>query len=369
MEEAAYVYWLKSLQGLGNQALKVLLGVPGGARAVYELDEKQLRAMRLGLKEEKMEMLLSHRKAGCLGRMYEELQKKEIKITWLGDQNYPPRLQQIPDPPTVLFYKGKIPDAEKKHVAVVGARDCTEYGAYAARTIGEALAKSEIVLVSGMARGIDGLSQRAAISMHGMSVAVLGCGVDVCYPAQNRELYETLVQEGCVLSEYLPGTQPAARLFPARNRIISGLADTLVVVEAREKSGTFITVDMALEQGKDVYAVPGRLTDPLSVGCNKLIHQGAYMFQGIDDFLKQMGERSVTCMSLEASAPQSAFLTEREKQLYEMLDFQPMNLEELYARMESKEEWNLQELMWELLQLCIKGVARQVGANSYVRTM
>lgn len=365
LEESAYVYWLKCVPGLGNRAIQRILELPGGAKTAFEADEKILRAMQLGIESEKIERLLAHRKKENPERLWEDLQKKEIKLTWSGAEDYPKRLKQIPDPPNVLFYKGRLQREDQKHIAVVGARDCTEYGIYMAKTIGKALGAAKCVVVSGMARGIDGISQKAALQQHGGSVGVLGCGVDICYPKQNGELYENLVEQGCIVSEYLPGTQPTARLFPARNRIISGLSDTLVVIEAREKSGTFITVDMALEQGREVYAVPGRLTDPLSVGCNKLIHQGAGVYTGVSDLLGQWdGKNDLICMTSEQPAH---LFTEQEKRIYDVLDIIPMNVDEIWIRL--KEEMELQEIMWGLLQLCVKGFARQVSANSYVRIL
>ena len=151
----------------------------------------------------------------------------------------------------------------------------TGYGREQARRFGRRIGARGISVISGMARGIDGIAQKAALDAGGRSYAVLGCGVDICYPEENRELYERLQQQGGVLSEYPPGMQPIAKLFPPRNRIISGLSDLVLVIEARKRSGTLITVDMALEQGREVYALPGRVSDSLSDGCNRLIRQGA----------------------------------------------------------------------------------------------
>ena len=166
---------------------------------------------------------------------------------------------------------GKLPDENRPTVSIVGARNSSEYGKYAAKLFGERLAAAGVQVISGMARGVDGISQQSAIYAGGDSYGVLGSGVDVCYPEDNRRLYDSLITNGGVISEYLPGTQPKPQYFPQRNRIISGLSDVVLVIEAREKSGTLITVDMALEQGREVFAVPGRICDSLSYGCNSLI--------------------------------------------------------------------------------------------------
>ena len=170
-----------------------------------------------------------------------------IRVVERGERDYPARLLEIPDPPERLYVLGRLPEENLPSVAIIGARECSEYGSYVAARLGECMGRNGIQVISGMARGIDGIGQTAALDAGGSSFAVLGSGVDVCYPARNRRLYERLRERGGVLSEYPPGTPALSRNFPPRNRIVSGLADAVVVVEAREKSGTLITVDMALE--------------------------------------------------------------------------------------------------------------------------
>lgn len=215
-------------------------------------------------------------------------QGAEIRRLQPGDREYPERLREIPRPPKGLYILGELPDERMPTVAVIGARDCSEYGRHVASVLGAALGRSGVQVVSGMARGIDGIGQEAALDAGGKAYAVLGSGVDVCYPAQNRPLYEKLRTGGGILSEYPPGTPPLPGYFPARNRIVSGLADAVVVVEAREKSGTLITVDMALEQGREVYVVPGRVTDPLSKGCNRLMKLGAGILLNTEELVEEV---------------------------------------------------------------------------------
>lgn len=215
-------------------------------------------------------------------------QGAEIRKLQPGDREYPERLREIPRPPKELYVLGELPDERRPTVAVIGARDCSEYGRHVASVLGAALGRSGVQVVSGMARGIDGIGQKAALDAGGKAYAVLGSGVDVCYPAQNRPLYDKLRTGGGILSEYPPGTPPLPGYFPARNRIVSGLADAVVVVEAREKSGTLITVDMALEQGREVYVVPGRVTDPLSKGCNRLMKLGAGILLNTEELVEEV---------------------------------------------------------------------------------
>ncbi len=206
----------------------------------------------------------------------------------LADREYPRRLLEIPQAPKQLYVRGKLPEEGVPSVAVIGARDCSYYGQEVAKRLGRLFGENGIQVISGMARGIDGIGQQAALQAGGSSFAVLGCGADICYPRQNQDLYDRLCKQGGVISEYEWGTPPRAGYFPPRNRIVSGLADAVIVVEARKKSGTLITVDMALEQGKEVYAVPGRLVDDLSSGCNYLIKNGAGILLDMEEFMEEL---------------------------------------------------------------------------------
>lgn len=206
----------------------------------------------------------------------------------LTDREYPRRLLEIPQAPKQLYVRGKLPEEGVPSVAVIGARDCSYYGQEVAKRLGRLFGENGIQVISGMARGIDGIGQQAALQAGGSSFAVLGCGADICYPRQNQDLYDRLCKQGGVISEYEWGTPPRTGYFPPRNRIVSGLADAVIVVEARKKSGTLITVDMALEQGKEVYAVPGRLVDDLSSGCNYLIKNGAGILLDMEEFMEEL---------------------------------------------------------------------------------
>lgn len=206
---------------------------------------------------------------------FADLLRKGIHWTHLNKHDYPYRLKNIADPPLLIFYKGKLPDDQRPCVAIVGARECSPYGEKTAAMFARELSSVGVQIISGMARGIDGISQRGSISVGGNTFGVLGCGVDVIYPEENKDLFADILKDGGIISEFNPGTEPLKSYFPSRNRIISGLSDIVLVVEARKRSGTYITVTQALEQGRDVFAVPGRITDALSDGCNNLIAQGA----------------------------------------------------------------------------------------------
>ena len=207
-----------------------------------------------------------------------------------GDPRYPALLAELHDPPQRLYVRGALVEALRgPAVAVVGARSCSPYGADVARTLGRELAAAGVVVVSGLARGIDGEAHRGALDAGGPTVAVLGCGIDRDYPRSNAVLAQRVVDGGVVVSEYPPGVEPAPWRFPARNRIIAGLSLATVVVEARERSGALITADFALELGRDVFAVPGEITAALSVGTNDLLRQGAAPLLRVDDVLAALG--------------------------------------------------------------------------------
>jgi DNA processing protein len=214
-------------------------------------------------------------------------------LRWLGksDAGFPSSLAAIFDPPTGLFLRGGAgPDLlEQPAVAIVGARACSSYGALVARQLGRELAAAGLVVVSGMARGVDGEAHRGALEAGGCTVAVLGCGVDRDYPAAHAELARRIGRDGLVVSEYAPGVEPAPWRFPARNRIVAGLAQATVVVEAREKSGALITADLAVEEGREVFAVPGEVTSALSVGTNALLKLGASVATCAADVLAAFG--------------------------------------------------------------------------------
>jgi DNA processing protein len=235
-------------------------------------------------------------------------------IRWLprSDPAFPPALGSIFDPPPGLFLRGtgEVELLDRPAVAIVGARACSSYGSHVARVFGRELAAAGLVVVSGLARGVDGEAHRGALEAGGTTVAVLGCGVDRDYPAAHSELARRICLEGLVVAEYAPGVEPAPWRFPARNRIIAGLAQATVVVEARERSGALITADLALEEGREVLAVPGEITSALSNGTNGLLRLGASAATSAADVLEAFGLRPAEPKTPELS-PTAAFLLAR----------------------------------------------------------
>lgn len=267
--------WLATLPGLGPQAANLAVQAFGSPDAVYAADRAALAASAAGLNRRQVECLMDK----SLTRAHEILsdcEKKDIRILTLGDSAYPDRLRAIADPPLVLYVRGRWPDLDAAPgIAVVGSREPTSYGVRMAEGLGRSLAEAGFVTVSGMARGADAAAHRGALRGGGITVAVLAGGVDLCYPQENRRLMGDILLSGAVVSENPPGTVHKGGLFPARNRIISGLAVASVVVEARSyRSGTMLTAHHALDQGRDVYAVPGPVDAGCSAGCNELLERG-----------------------------------------------------------------------------------------------
>lgn len=267
-------YWLWLATRCGARFGKRLLEQFGSPEAIWQADRQafvdipRLNKNKLDALMEKDLTVAEHIQADCL--------KQGIQILTLFDEAYPELLRNIPDPPLVLYVRGTLPDfTDRLSISIVGTRNCTRYGKQAAWHFAGNLAQRGVIIVSGMALGIDGTANRAAIEAGGETVAVLGCGVDVCYPWQHKQLMEDIVRHGAVISEYPPGTEPFGKNFPVRNRIITGLGQGTLIVEAPKKSGALISADLALEQGRDVFAVPGDINRPSSAGCNARIRQGA----------------------------------------------------------------------------------------------
>ncbi len=370
--EEWYDLWFCSLPGVGNIRGERLLSLCGGStKKLYHEPDGVWRQV---LSEKVYEEVRKFTARWKLREEYEKMAEMGVGLVLLSQDAYPEKLKQIPDAPLGLFFKGRLPDKGEHSVAVVGARDCSAYGRYVAGALGKALGERGISLVSGMAKGIDGISQQAALEAGGLSYGVLGCGADICYPAGNRKLYEMLSEKGGVLSPYPPGTLPKSCNFPPRNRIVSGLSEAVVVIEARNKSGTLITVDMALEQGREVYVVPGRVTDRLSDGCNRLLKQGAQVFLSPEEFVEELfgsmvRKEKMTNGHLErenaGNVPSERQLPESLARVYEALDFMPCSLEKIGGRIPFS--CTVGELGGMLIQLCMKDMAVQVSPGYFCR--
>ena len=299
-----YWVWLSELKGLRNQTRLALLRRFGDPESIFYADADEL-LLTDGVERSQLKLLENHDLAPA-DRILADCQRLDIRLLTLSDAAYPGRLKNIYDPPALLYCKGRLPLLDDLLcVAVVGTRDCTPYGVACAEKLGFGLASGGAAVVSGLAKGIDAAAIRGALRAGGVTVGVVGNGLDVYYPYESRYLYEDVASAGVLLSEYPPGTEPASGHFPVRNRIISGLSLAALVVEAPEKSGALITAATALEQGRDVFAVPGPIDAPASVGCNCLIRDGAGLVSDASDILREYEGRFVLNLKESREQPET----------------------------------------------------------------
>lgn len=281
-----YWIWLTSRNGLSSRSILALLRRFPSPEEIYFAEERDYREVE-GLREADIPRLMNKDLTDC-DRILKECDEKSIQILTMQDAAYPRRLKNIADPPAVLYYKGRLPlfDAEPV-ITVVGSRSASAYGLLMAKRLGYQIARCGGIVVSGGARGIDSMALRGALPTDRPTVVVLGCGVDVVYPRENAGLFEDVTRNGCLISEYPPGTPPEGYHFPLRNRIMTGLGLGVLVVEAAEKSGTLISAQLALDQGRDVFAVPGNVGLPSCAGSNRLIKEGAYLAENGWDVMRE----------------------------------------------------------------------------------
>ncbi len=354
-----YEYWFANIKGIsGNKKWKIRQGMKT-AEELYYIEETVLKGYEL--EEKECNTILDSIRTWKVEEEYQKMLEKGVECVTVLDSFYPKRLRNIGSVPYALYWKGQLPQEEKITVAIVGARDCSSYGECMAREFAEVLSLADVQIVSGMANGVDSASQKGALECGGRSFGVLGCGVDICYPREQIGLYMKLQEQGGVLSEFSVGTRPLPQHFPARNRIISGLSDVVLVMEAKEKSGSLITADMALEQGKDVYALPGPVNSCLSRGCNALIKQGAGVLMTPEELLDELGILSKKHQKSDLN--KKILLETSENIVYSCLCFHPQNIETIL----SATKFSVGELLNTLVALELKGLVKEISKNNYVK--
>jgi len=353
-------YWIgfNKVSGIGPVRLQALLDAFGGIEAAWNAPAELLR--QVGLPAKVLEALLEARKSFDLDQELERLDRSGYTAITMEDTSYPQPLREIDSPPLVLYLWGDLRPEDRWAAAIVGTRRATPYGKAVARELAAGLAASGLTIVSGLARGIDGVAHEAALEAGGRTLAVLGSGVDRIYPAEHRNLARAISQSGAVLSDYPLGTDPEGTNFPPRNRIIAGLSLGVIVVEAGDGSGALITADFALEQGRDVFAVPGRIYDRGSRGANRLIQSGAIPVTSVEDVLEALNLEAVAGEApLQPNLPED----ETERQVLQALGSDPVHIDELQARC----ALSIAQVTACLSMLELRGQARQVGGMHYVR--
>ncbi len=305
------------------------------------------------------------------GEIIEFVLKNRIGLLEISSNSYPDMLKKIYLPPPFLFFKGDKIKNPGFMVAIVGSRKCTAYGREVAEYISKNLSRMGITVVSGLAAGIDSSAHRAAIKEEGGSIGVLGCGIDIVYPPENRFLYDDILENGSIITEFLPGTRPLKYNFPVRNRIISGLSGGVVVIEAGEKSGAIITCEMALRQNREVMAVPGSIFSPMNRGCHRLIKEGAKLVENIDDILDEFSQYKENILKLDKTYDNSyngkadcrIRLSGNDKIVYEFIGYKPKSVEEIvkYSGLEVKDVLKI------IAYLEMNGLIREDSFNKYIR--
>ncbi len=358
-----YWFWLNNIEGIGNAKIRGILELfNNDPEAAYNAYYDEMAQVPQLTPKDLCSIFDRNLRRGIMEK-YQEYEDTDIRFVFPGEKEYPSKLMNIYDRPCVLYYRGQLPIENQKSVAVVGSRNCSPYGRGVAQELGRVLAENGANVISGLALGIDTQAHRGAVMAGGRTYGVLAGSADICYPAQNFNLYMDMLKAGGVISEYPPGTRTVPGMFPLRNRIISGLADAVIVVEAGHKSGSLITVNHALEQNREVYAVPGRLGDPDSIGCNEIIAEGAAIISSYDTLLEEL---KLTVSHKKNDNKINLCLATDEKMLYSLLlDFTPKGLDTLID--ESKLPPG--RVFAGLLGLQMKSIIREISKNFYIRVI
>jgi len=355
------IYWsmVHKIWGIkGNKILAQLMSKISGSD-FWNISNKELRMNFPEISQEMVEIFIQERSGVNIEHEYLRINKHNVKIISLCDADYPQRLRNLFDPPPLLYIRGNLVESNLA-IAMVGSRKASPYGMKTALKLAKDLSRNGVRIISGLARGIDACGHQGALEGGGGTIAVLGSGVDVVYPRENLNLYKRIINagNGAVLSEFPLGTEPLKFYFPMRNRIISGLADGILVIEAREKSGSLITAELGLEQGKDVFAVPGPIDNSLYKGSHKLIKDGAKLVDSVEDILEEYGQ---LCLFKEKGKKDN-LLNANEKKILAVLSSEPMDIESII----NKTELTTQEVLTTLSFLEIRGYIKQVAGRKYI---
>jgi len=347
---------LSFIPGLGKRTYLKLLKEFGHPRAVLEAKEEALKRASLG--EGLIRAIKGYDWHKEVERELERISNLNIRFITYHDKNYPSLLKEIHDPPPFLYVKGDVEILNRPMIAIVGSRLASVYGLKIATNLALELSGLGIIVVSGLARGIDTAAHQGAIRAGGKTIAVLGCGIDIVYPRENKRLYEKIPEAGALISEFHLGTPPEAKNFPVRNRIISGLSLGVIIVEAAKRSGSLITARLALEQGREVFAVPGQIDSFRSEGTHKLIKQGAKLVEKVEDVLEEIGQ----FQDLYKKKEETIQLNPGEEEIFLLLDT-PKYLDELAQQLKRP----IGEVSSRLMTMEIRGLVRQLPGKQYVK--
>lgn len=355
-----YWYWLASTQGIGAKRILSLAEQELNFAELFALAKQGKALEQFGLAPVIAKRLAARANRELLEEELLELKRKKIGICTMVSHDYPPLLKEIHAPPALLYYKGSMDVLKEKALAVVGSREASRAGTANIRHISRELAEAGVCIISGMARGIDAAAHRGALDAEcGRTIAVLGCGVDIAYPRENQDIYEQICERGAVISEYRPGTTPLPGNFPVRNRIMSGMAPGVLVGDGKAKSGAQITVRLAVEEGRDVFALPTEAMNPLFELPNLLLAEGAHVCLSSESILNFYGWGARERKESRLAQPQGLDFLEGE--LYNLLLKGEMEIQELADSLEKQP----QELSVALTKLELKGLIVRLAGNVF----
>jgi len=354
-------YWvaLRQVCGVGNVIYKILINHFNSPEKIFNAPVEELKNVE-GISGRAVEAITGFKPTDEIDREIDEILSKEINIITLNSPDYPENLKNIYDPPPFLYVKGSFVEGDKNSVAVVGSRNASEYGIKVTQEISRNLASLGITIVSGMARGIDSAAHIAAIQGGGRTVAVLGSGVDVIYPPENRRLFERIAENGAVVSEYPLGTRPNSYNFPPRNRIISGFSLGVLVVEASPKSGSLITAKLALDQGRDVYAVPGNVYSYKAKGTHSLLKSGAKLVDNARDIVEEL---NITVKPIKENKNVIQGLSSELLKIYDFFQDEPIHIDNIIL----KTGLSSGRVSALLLDLELSGILKQLPGKMFTK--
>ena len=352
-------YWIgfNLVKGIGPVRLEKLLQYFGDIQTAWEARSYQIQAA--GLNETLLQRMIDIRNRVSLDVLEQEINSQGIKVLTWDDPEYPDRLRQITQSPFVLYIKGEIDTDDIWSVAIIGTRRYSAYGQQVAENLSHTLAHNGITIISGLARGIDGIAHKAALAAGGRTIAVLGSGLDKLYPPEHRDLANLISKQGALISDYPLGTPPDGSNFPPRNRIISGLSKCIIVIEAGEKSGALITATYAAEQGKEVFSVPGKITSPMSRGTNLLIKQGAHPLLDPQDVLDML---NMTLVAEQRVIRKGLPEDPKEAVLYQTVGDEPLHVDEISSLVNMP----IEEVTSTLALMELKGMVRKTFGMKYM---
>lgn len=357
-----YWLWLTRIEGFGLKKIGLLLEAGFTTKELFYIEGTQLKDLfssRL-LTAKDYKNFMASRELNTLLTYERRLKAMGIEYITMEEEDYPRGLKSLFDPPYVLYYRGELIQ-HRLSIGVVGSRKCTAYGRKVAEKFGHDLAIEGVNVVSGLARGIDSYGHQGALSAGGLTTAVLGCGINVCYPKENLSLMKEIARKGCIISEYGLDVKPKPGFFPMRNRLISGLSNGILLVEARRKSGSLITIDCGLEAGKDVFAIPGDVLGSSNEGSNNVIRMGGKPVFGVEDILEEYG--FVEKNDAEIGRRGITTLDHPEEQVYECLCHTPIFIDELLHMTKLP----MNNLQFVLTKLEIKEMIIQLPGKHYIK--